>query len=250
MISPGLYRGRAKMRAKLRHLVAQDPSPEGPDEGMVSGARRVAKLLRSGRRPPDRAFDCYLPDGLRAVSNQHWTPLAVAARAAEWFDELGIRTVVDIGSGAGKFCVIAALAGRCQLTGLEQRARLVAAARELARRFEVDDRVSFVHGTFGEAALPVADAYYFYNPFGENLFGRGDHLDEDVELSPQRHKRDTASTAALLQRAEVGTYLVTYNGFGGRVPASYQEVYVDFEELSVLRISRKVHSAPPPGMTP
>jgi predicted RNA methylase len=204
--------------------------------------QRVAEALRAGRCPPDRAFDRFLPDELRVVSGQYWTPLGVAKRVAEWLDELNVRTVVDIGSGAGKFCVAAALAGHCHFIGLEQRSRLVASARTLARVFGVDDRVSFIEGAFGDIATPIADAYYLYNPFGEYRFGSRDHFDRGLELSDKRHARDVAAVEDLLQRARVGTCVLTYNGFGGRVPASYQQIRVDDEMPNGLRLWRKKRS--------
>jgi predicted RNA methylase len=212
-----------------------------PDSGPASrfAPERVAELLRTGSCPADSAFDRFLPDELRVVSGQYWTPLVVAKRAAEWFDELNVRTVVDIGSGAGKFCVTAALVGRCRFTGLEQRPRLVAAARTLARLFEVDDRVGFVEGALGTLATPVADAYYLYNPFGEYLFGSSEHLDRDVERSDERYARDVAAVQDLLHRARFGTCVLTYNGFGGRVPSSYRQIRVDNKLPNALRLWRK-----------
>src|SRR5258708_5890262 len=114
------------------------------DLGLPWTPPRVADALRAGRCPPDQAFDGFLPAELRVVSHQYWTPLVVAKRTAEWLDDLNVRTVVDIGSGAGKLCVAAALACHCHFTGLERRSRLVAEARTLARVFDVDDRVNFV----------------------------------------------------------------------------------------------------------
>ena len=121
-------------------------------------AQPVAAALRTGRCPADRAFDRFLPEHLRVVSHQYWTPLVVAQRAAAWFDDLRIRTVVDIGSGVGKFCVAAALMGHCRVTGLEQRPSLVASARTLTRVFDLHDRVSFVEGALGVAPMPFAEA--------------------------------------------------------------------------------------------
>jgi 23S rRNA G2445 N2-methylase RlmL len=164
----------------------------------------------------------------------------VALRAVQWFEELGVRTVVDIGSGAGKFCVAAALAGRCRFIGVEQRPRLVEAARELARRFRVDDRVHFSQGAFGDVALPEADAFYLFNPFGENLYGSGSHIDETVELTEERYVRDVFTTEVFLEHARVGTLVVTYNGFGGMLPDTYRKVRVDRELPNVLRMSRKI----------
>jgi predicted RNA methylase len=183
---------------------------------------------------------------LRVVSGQYWTPLVVAARAAAWFEDVEVRTVVDIGSGAGKFCVAAALAGRCHFTGMEQRTRLVDASRTLSQLFGVEDQVCFVEGTLGESAVPEADAYYLYNPFGENLFASLDHLDEEVELGEARYDRDIAAVEELLRQARVGTCVLTYNGFGGQIPPTYRELRVDYELPSVLRLWRKTSKGQSP----
>lgn len=205
----------------------------------LSPLRRVAEALRSGKCPPEREFDRFLPLELRPVSTTYWSRLCVALRAAQWIRELGIRSVVDVGSGPGKFCVVAALASEARFLGVEHRERFVRAARELADTFDVWERVHFVRGTFGDMPLPVADAYYFFNPFGENVFGPEDRLDHEVELGDSRYLRDVASAEVLLDDLPEDTYLITYNGFGGQVPDSFREVRVDRELPSVLRMWRK-----------
>jgi hypothetical protein len=202
-------------------------------------AQRIAESLRFGLCPGDLQFDRFLGAELQVVSGQHWTPLVVVRRAAAWFCELNVGTVTDIGSGSGKFCVAAALAGRCQFIGLEQRPRLVAAARELAHLFQVDNRVRFTEGTFGQISTPVTDVYYLYNPFGENLLLPAEQLDKSVELSTERYFRDIAAAEELLLRAPTGTYVLTYNGFGGWIPASYHEVRVARDLPNDLRMWKK-----------
>jgi hypothetical protein len=213
------------------------------DELALHAARNVARALRAGRCPMDCAFDRFLPADLRRLSDEHWTPLVAALRAAQWLDEAGVRTVVDIGSGAGKFCVAAALAGHCRFKGLEHRRRLVRAARDLAQAFDVADRVEFLHSVFGKDQAPGADAYYLYNPFGENVFGSEPELGDDVEITRERHARDVAAVEQLLQAAPAGTYLLTYNGFGGRVPQSYERVRIDRELPNVLCLWRQICTA-------
>ncbi|MEO8184428.1 MAG: hypothetical protein ABI895_36935, partial [Deltaproteobacteria bacterium] len=132
----------------LRHCPTRTTPALAPEQ--------IADALGSGMCPMDSSFDQFLSDPMRALSSQYWTPLAVAARAAEWFAERNIRTVVDIGSGAGKFCIGAALAGHCYFTGLEHRERLVTAARALARTFKVESRVHFLRGALGATRLPSA----------------------------------------------------------------------------------------------
>jgi hypothetical protein len=203
-------------------------------------ARRVAEFLRAGRCPPDFVFDRFLPGRLRSAAPYFWTPLSVAARAAEWFEDCGIQSVVDIGSGAGKFCVAAALMGRARFIGLEHRGPCVLAARELARLFEVSEQVCFVEGSFGVRHTPEAEAYYLYNPFAENLFGERERLDDEAALSLERFRRDVDAALQFFDRAPVGTYVLTYNGFGAEMPDGYSQIRSDVALPNVLRLWRKV----------
>jgi hypothetical protein len=229
-------------------LVGSDEGDLTPVDAALRGpsVEQVAEAISSGVCPNDRFFDRFLPYDLRRVSGQHWTPLAVALRVASWLHRVRVRSVVDIGSGPGKFCVAAALASRCSFTGIEQRSRFVEAAGDLARLFGVRDRVQFVHGALTRGAVPVADAYYLYNPFGENLLSPDESLGDDVELSLERYDRDIALMQGFFERTPVGTYVIKYNGFGGQMPSSYREVLVDRETPNVLRMWRKSRAANAP----
>jgi len=195
----------------------------------------------------DYAFDRLLPIRLRAASQEFWTPLDVARRAATWLEELGVRSVVDIGSGVGKFCIAAALSSSCQFIGIEQRPQLAAVARDLARLFAVDERVSIIEGRFGEMENPAADCYYLYNPFQENLYPADEALNDEVELSRARFRQDLRSLRALVEVLPVGAYLLTYNGVGGRLPDCLDEVRVDHTLPAVLRLLQKVDRSGPRG---
>lgn len=183
--------------------------------------KRLPGLLNQAS---DREFDSRLPDDLRTRSRLHWTPLAVARLAAQWIDEFGIRSVVDIGSGVGKFCVAAALSSQASYIGLEQRARLVSVARDLAHSFDLGQRVRFIHGTFGSEEVPNAEAYYMYNPFGENLFGPESQIDGDLDVSEDRYQRGITATEQLLADLPLGTFIITYNGFGGDIPPTFRQL--------------------------
>lgn len=234
------------MTSKLQDLLELnwDNDEPTPVDGLASWPppELFRQAVQLGYRPKERCFDRLLPPELRVVSGQYWTPLEVAIQAARWFDDLRIASVLDIGSGVGKFCIASALAGSARYVGIEQRPQLVEAGHKLARTFKVDDRVCFLQGIFGQTPIPRADAYYLFNPFGENLFDSGDHIDEEVELSDERYLRDTGAVEALLIHAPVGTYVLTYNGFGGSIPNSYRQVRVNRELPNVLRMWRKVRN--------
>src|SRR5690606_40531568 len=103
---------------------------------------------------------------------------------------------------------------RYSISGVERRGQLVAAARDLAALFDVDDRVTFIEGGVGTAEALAPDAYYFFNPFGEYVF-RAVEFDDDGIPTDEDVQRDLDATVGLLARAPAGTFVVTYNGFGG-----------------------------------
>jgi predicted RNA methylase len=215
-------------------------SSETPDAFHKVEAHELGDALRAGLgTEEDDAFDQFIPFQDQQVSTDYWTPLRVATRAAQWLNYFGARSVVDVGSGVGKFCVAAALGSSCQFTGIEHRPRLVEAARTLANLFEVSDRVAFVQSAVGDVGWPKADAYYLYNPFGENLASEKFQIDRDVELGLARYQREIAAAERYIEHAPRGTFVLTYNGFGGRVPDSYEEVAVDRDLPYELRMWRK-----------
>jgi hypothetical protein len=231
------------MTAKLLRLpesdrIPRDSKSEQPFAGSMSLPQLAAAICR-GNSLADGEFDQFLRPELVGVSQTHWTPVAVAMRVAEWIHDLGLEQVVDIGSGAGKFCIVAALASGARFIGIEQRPNLVSAARVLAKKFQVEDRVQFISGTFGEDLVPAADAYYFYNPFGENLYGASAQIDRSVDFGLDRYAHDVTAAEQFLRRAPPGTNIFTYNGFGGRVPSNYATLRVDFNLPNLLRMWRK-----------
>ena len=147
-----------------------------------------------------------------------------------------------MGSGIGKFCVVGAMATPMTFTGLEQRAHLVSAAEELAERFGVSQRVSFVAGRLEVVDFREFDGLYFYNPFGENRFPKADHLDDSVELHRKRFDRDIAEAEYLLDRMPTGAHLATYNSYGGRVPDSYDLIHTKVAGHNLLRLFRKARA--------
>jgi SAM-dependent methyltransferase len=187
----------------------------------------------------DEQLDALLPASARRVSKIFWTPVRVARRAAEIFDDLEVTRVLDVGSGAGKFCVVAgARAPRLSFVGVEQRPHLVAAARALAAAVGAEN-VSFVHGD--ATSLPVTgfDGFYVFNSFAENAFCEENQLDQTVELSRVRRVEDLMRVERWLATRPVGTVLLTYHGLGGPIPTSYEAVHVEPAGTAWLRAWQK-----------
>ena len=87
--------------------------------------------------------------------------------------------------------------------------------------------------------MPVGDAYYFFNPFGEYWLGADHPTEADAAVTGTRWQDDIAAAEDLLRSVPAGTWILTYNGFGGRMPAGYELVRVDWKLAGVLRLWRK-----------
>jgi SAM-dependent methyltransferase len=209
----------------------------------VLAAAQFALRLRAGQTVLDADFDALLPESQRVFSYRFWTPVRVAARASSWLTEAGATRVLDVGAGVGKFCLVGGLSSSLRFVGLEQLPELVQTADQLAHAMGIDDQVCFVQTDALGVALPSFDALYFYNPFDESTLQEGDSSAARVESRDGRLAREVAWAEQLLQGLPAGVLVVTYNGFGGRVPDSFDLQRAQAMGLCVLRLWRKSERA-------
>jgi SAM-dependent methyltransferase len=204
----------------------------------VSAGSRLTDMMT------DAQLDALLPAAVRHASAIYWTPAGVARRAAQIFVDLGIARVLDVGSGAGKFCVVAgAHAAGLSLVGVEHRPHLVAAAQALAVAVE-SANVTFFVGDASRLPLADFDGFYIFNSFAENAFLVADQLDQTVELSHGRQLGDVMRVERWLANRSLGTVLVTYHGLGGPIPGSYARVHVEAAGTGWLSAWRKGPDGP------
>jgi SAM-dependent methyltransferase len=169
----------------------------------------------------DHAFDSIYPAAIRALSSRFWTPVEVARRAASLLRQAGARRVLDVGAGVGKFALVAAAAmPELQFVGIEQRKQLVEVARRARQRLGIAN-ARFRVGDATLAAWHAYDAFYFFNPFAENVFCGGECIDNRVELTESRFVRDVMRADHALRAAPNGTAVLTYHGSSGRIPSCY-----------------------------
>jgi predicted RNA methylase len=201
----------------------------GRDAGaasLVGGARAMTPQVQAirdalaQRTPvPDAAFDRVFPDELRERSALHWTPVEVAIRAAALLAPAGNARVLDVGAGAGKLCLVGALATGSAVTwwGIEHDPHLVAAANRAAWQLELGARTRFVPGDGSQLAWDEFDAIYFYNPFGMVMMA--------PDASPFVRYAVVQATLRRIEhqlaRLRPGTRVVTYYGFGGTLPTGF-----------------------------
>jgi SAM-dependent methyltransferase len=185
----------------------------------------------------DGAFDAYYGGRADELGYHYWTPIGVATRVAHLLRRLGSRRVLDVGAGPGKFCVAAAATcPTMTFTGVEQREELVTLASAAARNLGLGN-VELVHGDVFDVDWESYDALYFFNPFGENLYVHpGDRFDDKVELSGARFIREIRRAEAALEGLREGTILVTYHGFGGAIPGSFDLLKEEPFGIRALRV--------------
>ncbi|MDQ6655579.1 MAG: methyltransferase domain-containing protein [Verrucomicrobiota bacterium] len=167
----------------------------------------------------DEKFDLIYPAAVRELSSIFWTPVRIAAEAAQLLvDRPGAR-VLDIGCGPGKFCLVAAQLTDGNFTGVEQRWELVTAATAAAAQLQLSG-VEFLHANVMDVPFVAYEAFYLFNPFEENMFD-GHKIDSAVPLSAELFQRYTSHVAAQLGQCPIGTRVVTYMGYADEIPGCY-----------------------------
>jgi SAM-dependent methyltransferase len=194
------------------------------------------RALLGGEPLTDDDFDIVYPLGIRRASRRFWTPLKTARRAATLLADAGARSVLDVGSGVGKFALVAAATSRClHVVGIEQRAQLVQVARYARAKLALGN-TTFVHGNATAMPWHDFDGLYFYNSFAENLFDPADWLDSHAELSRARFAKDVLRTYAALRAARAGTAIVTFHGSSARMPRSFELRHQEESGSGLLRL--------------
>jgi SAM-dependent methyltransferase len=191
----------------------------------------------------DTSFDRLYPTAIRRASPRYWTPVGIARRAARLLRDAGARRVLDVGSGVGKFVLVAAAtAPEVSWVGIEQRAHLVVHARRAARELATTN-ARFVVGDATDVSWGAYDGFYFFNSFAENLFGVHERLDDRAELSFARFARDVERAHAALRAAPPGTAIATFHGSSGRIPCSFELAHVGPAASGWLRLWIKTGAA-------
>jgi len=177
----------------------------------------VGEALRRRAPVADAELDQVFPDELRDRSHLHWTPVAVAMRAAALLAPTPDTRVLDVGAGVGKLCLVGALATGAMWWGIEQDAVQVEAARHAAWALDATRRTRFVCGDGSRLSWDEFDALYFYNPFSTVMLA--------PHASPFLRYATIRATLGRIEQqlatVRPGTRIVTFHGFGGKWPAGF-----------------------------
>ena len=166
----------------------------------------------------DRTIDQLFPADIAELSARHFTPVAVARRAARLLAPTPHHRVLDLGAGAGKLCLVGAAITGASFTGIEQRRHFVRAAIEAGARLTLRN-VHFIHADILDVDWRPYDSYYLFNPFAEHLIGP---IDGTRQARPPLFGFYVQAVRRRLRDAVPGTRVVTYHGFGGSMPPCFR----------------------------
>lgn len=166
----------------------------------------------------DKEFDSLYPHKIKMLSGTHWSPVDIAKKAIVFLGAEG-KSVLDIGSGSGKFCLIAAAHSSSKITGVEQRANLIQLSRKLALAYQLEN-LHFIHDDMINIDFTSYDNFYFFNSFGENI-NLKDRQDKESEINFDQYHLHIRLIRERFGKSPLGTRIVTYCGDFEEIPESY-----------------------------
>ena len=175
----------------------------------------------------DDEFDSLYPPAIRKISALYFTPISVAVRAAAYLSKSANSRVLDIGSGAGKFCIAGALHTQGEFIGVEYRKSFWLAASHIVQRYNLN-HVGFIHSNIDKIDFAEYDAFYFFNSFYENVH-ESNKINTEVDLNPSLYLEYSDYVKAQLDQRPIKTKVVTYFSYTKEIPPSYKLVATDFE---------------------
>ena len=157
---------------------------------------------------------------IQQLNDLHWSPLLIINKAVGFLANKPDARILDIGSGAGKFCLAGAYyKPSAFFTGVEQRHHLHQQAvdvRQRLGRLSVD----FIEGNFTRLDFRKYDNFYFYNSFFENVDG-ANRIDDSIAYSIELYSYYNRILCSKLYATPPGTRIVTYKSLGFEIPPGF-----------------------------
>ncbi|MEN5436696.1 methyltransferase domain-containing protein [Sphingobacterium faecium] len=179
----------------------------------------IFKALRSDLGVEDSAFDDLYPTNIKILGQRHWTPVDVAKKAAKYLVQHPKDKILDIGAGAGKFCLVGAACTEGMFYGVEQRESLVEISNGIAQKHQIDN-VEFIHANINQISFSDYDAFYFYNSFYENI-DTTCPIDHSILPNQELYHIYTEYLRQQLKQLPIGTRIVSYWSGWDEIPTSF-----------------------------
>ena len=179
----------------------------------------IFEHLKQNKSIDDNEFNELYPIRIKKLAPRHWTPVKIARKAADFLVDKPDKKVLDIGSGAGKFCLVGAALTNGIFYGVEQRKSLIKLSRKIAKKYKIDN-AEFIHSNIMEISFLDYDAFYFFNSFQENIDLTA-RIDKSIAPSKELYHLYTGYLKDQLDKTPIGTKLVTYWSNCSEVPKSF-----------------------------
>jgi SAM-dependent methyltransferase len=178
----------------------------------------------------DAQFNQLYPSSIQLLAQRHWTPLVIARKAATFLATESNARILDIGSGAGKFCLAAAhYKPKALYYGIEQRKRLVTHAESAKETLGLEN-VSFLNGNFTQIDFRNYNHFYFYNAFYENIAGT-DKIDNSIDYSLELYNYYNRYLCKQLEQKPPGTRVASFHSLEDEMPNGYHIVGSEMNDL-------------------
>ena len=171
----------------------------------------------------DEDINSLYPIHIQKLSNTHWTPLEIAIKSARFLSQGGRKSLLDLGSGSGKFCLVAAMMCKeVEIVGVEQRDNLVRLSRKICSSLQLNN-LKFLHANLLDVDFKEYESFYFFNSF-EEMINSKDKLDKKQELDVIAHAAYIQLLRQKFDHTPIGSRIVTYCGECAEIPDSYNLV--------------------------
>ncbi|MFT3701257.1 MAG: methyltransferase domain-containing protein [Agriterribacter sp.] len=168
----------------------------------------------------DSSFNELYPLEMKMLARRHWTPMDVSRAAAGFLVTGENVSILDIGSGVGKFCLNAAyFKPEAHYYGVEQRKNLVECAEGVRSTLGFTN-VTFIHGNFTQLSFIDFDHFYFYNAFFENMVDT-ERIDDSIDYSAELYHYYTRYLCRQLEQCRTGTRLATFHSMEEEIPHDF-----------------------------
>jgi SAM-dependent methyltransferase len=200
----------------------------------------IFEFLKLNISITDDDFDAIYPEKIRMLARKHWSSVSASKLASEFLVQGPGTRVLDIGSGAGKFCMIGATNTKGHFTGVEQRLELIKLSRRISDAYRLHN-VKFLHANITSIDFNDYDAFYFYNSFYENI-DRINRIDNAIKLDIQLYHLYSEYILEQFVSLPLGTRLVSLCSPLTIIPQTFR--LQDSSHDGVLKFWEKVREEP------
>jgi hypothetical protein len=194
--------------------------------------------IQANQTVADVDFDAIYPAELRKFTRLHFSPIEISRHVAMFLtEEKPQAKILDIGSGAGKFCLIGSKCTAGHFVGIERRASLHVIAEQIAEFYSFQN-VEFILDNITQHSLKPYDAFYIFNSFYENI-SFDENITDEVSLQQPNYDTFSAYVKQELEKMPIGTRLATYFCSKSIAPDSYELQQNTFNENLKLWIKKQ-----------